>query len=147
MNLDTVLKAVAPMAIQEAMTEQPKAMQLANYLELAFDQTGAKQAAAELRRLHALNAEWEKKAATWFASPDAVKRLDEYRKLAQLLNVSEQQRIELLTAFNELAAWGDGDVGHHMDEPHAASVARRLLAKYGSVVHIAPDDTEGGHHD
>ena len=54
------------------------------------------------------------------------------------------QRDAMLAAFNELAAWGDGDVGHHMDEPHAASVARRILAKYGSVVHIAPDDTEGG---
>jgi len=36
-----------------------------------------------LRRLHDLCAEWERKAATWLASPEAAKRLDGYRELAQ----------------------------------------------------------------
>ena len=40
------------------MNTQPEALRLADYLELAFDHTeGLKQAAAELRRLHALNQE------------------------------------------------------------------------------------------
>jgi len=29
-----------------------------------------------------------------------------------------------LEAFNDLAAWNDGEVGSHMDEPYAAEVAR-----------------------
>lgn len=29
-----------------------------------------------------------------------------------------------LEALNDLAAWNDGEVGSHMDEPYAAEVAR-----------------------
>ena len=47
------------------------------------------EAAAELRRLHNLCTEWEKKAATWLASPEAAKRLDGYRELAQRVNTLE----------------------------------------------------------
>jgi hypothetical protein len=32
-----------------------------------------------------------------------------------------------LEAFNDLAAWNDGEVGSHMDEPYAAEVARRII--------------------
>ena len=32
-----------------------------------------------------------------------------------------------LEAFNDLAAWNDGEVGSHMDEPYAAEVARRTI--------------------
>lgn len=43
--------------------------------------------------------EWEKKAATWLASPEAVQRLDGYRDLAQQLNTATTQRDELLKAL------------------------------------------------
>jgi hypothetical protein len=59
----------------------------------------------------------------------------------------KRQRDELLAALNDLAAWPDGNIGSHMDEPHAASVARRLLAKYNKPKHLPADDTEGGLHD
>jgi hypothetical protein len=32
-----------------------------------------------------------------------------------------------LEALNDLAAWHDGEVGGHMDEPYAAEVARRTI--------------------
>lgn len=57
------------------------------------------------------------------------------------------QLADIFIELNLLAAWNDGMVGTHMDEPHAASVARRLLAKYGRSFHLPSDDTEGGHHD
>ena len=36
---------------------------------------------------------------------------------------------ELLAALNEIAAWGDGEAGPHMDEPGAACIARAAIAK------------------
>jgi agmatine/peptidylarginine deiminase len=69
------------------MTQQPEALRLADRLDLYATgdahQQDIEQAAAELRRLHDLCAEWERKAATWLASPEAAKRLDGYRELAQ----------------------------------------------------------------
>ena len=32
-----------------------------------------------------------------------------------------------LEAFNKLAAWNDGEVGSHMDEPYSAEVAREAI--------------------
>ena len=32
-----------------------------------------------------------------------------------------------LEAFNKLAAWNDGEVGSHMDEPYSAEVAREVI--------------------
>ena len=32
-----------------------------------------------------------------------------------------------LEALNDLAAWHDGEVGGHMDEPYAAEAARRTI--------------------
>ena len=48
-------------------------------------------AAAELRRLDALCREWESKAATWLASPEAAQRLDGYRDLAQQVGELEAE--------------------------------------------------------
>ena len=36
---------------------------------------------------------------------------------------------DLLAALNEIASWGDGGVGPHMDEPGAACIARAAIAK------------------
>ena len=36
---------------------------------------------------------------------------------------------EMLAALNEIAAWGDGEVGPHMDEPGAACIARAAITK------------------
>lgn len=41
------------------------------------------------------------------------------------------QRDILGNAMNEIAAWQDGKVGSHMDEPGAASVARKALKAAG----------------
>jgi hypothetical protein len=38
-------------------TQQPEALRLANYLDLAFDTTDSNNAAFELRRLHSVNVE------------------------------------------------------------------------------------------
>jgi hypothetical protein len=34
---------------------------------------------------------------------------------------------QALEALNDLAAWNDGEVGGHMDEPYAAETARRTI--------------------
>lgn len=56
MNLNDVLNAVAPDAIKKAMV--PNALRLANALDGApVSNVWTKEAAAELRRLHAINTE------------------------------------------------------------------------------------------
>jgi len=74
------------------MNEQPEALRLADVLETFGLSQLSKDAAVELRRLHAVNG-------------------------------------ELLEALNDLAQWFDGEVGHHMDEPYAAQIARAAIAK------------------
>ena len=32
-----------------------------------------------------------------------------------------------LEAFNDLAAWNDGEIGGHMDEPYSAEIARKAI--------------------
>ena len=68
------------------------------------------EAAAELRRFQALCGEWENKAATWLASPEAARRLDGYRELAQRLNAAESVNAQLVEALEEAAddieSWG-----------------------------------------
>lgn len=85
------------------MNEQPEALRLANALETAdaysspmdgalrvkITPSTLDEAAAELRRLHNLCTEWEKKAATWLATPEAAKRLDGYRELFQRVDTLE----------------------------------------------------------
>jgi hypothetical protein len=45
---------------------------------------------------------------------------DELRRLHEV-------NVQLVEALDDLAAWQDGEVGSHMDEPHAAFVARVAL--------------------
>jgi hypothetical protein len=40
---------------------------------------------------------------------------------------------EMLEALNEIASWGDGEVGPHMDEPDAAHIARTAIAKVTGI--------------
>ena len=47
------------------------------------------------------------------------------------------QRDMLGKAMNEIAAWRDGKVGSHMDEPGAASVARKALKAAGIKREVA----------
>ena len=42
------------------------------------------------------------------------------------MNKEEALRLALET-FNNLAAWNDGKVGSHMDEPYSAEVAREAI--------------------
>lgn len=56
-------------------------------------------AAAELRRLSALCAEWEAKAATWLASPEAAQRLAGYRELGRKCAELEAERDDLKLAL------------------------------------------------
>ncbi len=89
------------------MSEQPEALRLADILTAIsedpmwachgeIDKITAEKTAAELRRLHAVNA-------------------------------------DLLGVLDSLAAWYDGEVGAHMDEPHAAEVARAAIARAEEV--------------
>lgn len=101
------------------MTQQPEALRLADRLDLYATgdahQQDIEQAAAELRRLHDLCAEWERKAATWLASPEAAKRLDGYRELAQRVNMLEtalgqamealEQYTDVVTSVNDPNSW------------------------------------------
>ena len=47
---------------------------------------------AEVEALRERNAEWERKASAWMASPEAAQRLDGCRELAQQLNAAEAER-------------------------------------------------------
>ena len=96
------------------MSWQPEALRLARALEqgdyllsIERDKT-----ASELRRLHGLTKEWERKAATWLASPEAAQRLDGYRELTQRLNACEQQRDALLAELHKARA----ALQEHLDE-------------------------------
>lgn len=95
------------------MTQQPEALRLADRLDLYATgdahQQDIEQAAAELRWLHDLCAEWEKKAATWLASPEAAKRLDGYRELAQRVNTLETALGQAIEALEWLTAAEPGD--------------------------------------
>ena len=91
------------------MTQQPEALRLANELESYIGRPVCNEAAAELRRLHDLCAEWEKKAATWLASPEAAKRLDGYRELAQRVNTLETALGQAMEALEWLTVAEPGD--------------------------------------
>lgn len=127
------------------MTEkQPEALRLADALESCgclADEATYDNAAAELRRLHKLNAEWEQKAATWLASPEAAQRLDGYRDLAQRLNTAELQRDEQLAALKSttdlLQVWIDGSPPY--DE---AGTDREVLAQARAAIAKATGATQ-----
>jgi hypothetical protein len=91
------------------MTQQTEALRLAELIQ-RYRSPHCGEAAAELRRLHALCGEWENKAATWLASPEAARRLDGYRELAQRLNAAESVNAQLVEALEEAAddieSWG-----------------------------------------
>lgn len=86
------------------MNASTKAQRLADEFEngvvVAHTNQWKEEAAFELRRLDALNAEWERKAATWLASPEAAQRLDGYRELAQRVNALETLNAELVEALS-----------------------------------------------
>ena len=112
------------------MSEQlPEALRLAEELHDYIDGSAfavtphwlVSAAAAELRRLHALCAEWEKKAATWLASPEAAQRLNGYRELAQRLNAAEQVNAQLLEALEQIIDLPEDSRIHY-------KVARRAIA-------------------
>jgi hypothetical protein len=84
------------------MAEQSEAQRLADLIQ-QYRSPHCGEAAAELRRLHALCGEWENKAATWLASPEAARRLDGYRELAQRLNAAESVNAQLLEALEWIA--------------------------------------------
>jgi len=53
---------------------------------------------------------------------------NKHNAAAELRRLHEVNQ-ELLEALNDLAAWNDGEIGSHMDEPYAAKVARAAIAK------------------
>lgn len=87
------------------MSQHQKAMRLADELMQAHKghadegPTSFSEAATELRRLHQTNLEWQQKAATWFASPEAAQQLAGYQELGQRLNAAEASRDGLLAAL------------------------------------------------
>ena len=86
-----------------------------------------KASAAELRRLHEVNQEWERKAATWLASPEASARLGGYRGLAQRVNKLEAQNQELVEALEMCInnPWREGTMEYDV----LMQVAKAALAK------------------
>ncbi len=113
------------------MTTKTVAQQLADDLEIDYPvEVVAYKSAAELRRLDAKNAEWEKKAEAWLASPEAATRLEGYRNLAQRLSAVEQQRDELLAALKSMLA-----VETVFDAEVAEANARATIAKVEGVNH------------
>lgn len=54
--------------------------------------------------------EWEAKELTWFASPEAAKRLDGYRELAEQANKAAAERDALLAACAAYSEWADKTV-------------------------------------
>jgi hypothetical protein len=86
---------------------------------------------AEVERLRARDAEWERKASAWMASPQAVQWLDGYRELAQKLNSAEAEADRLRTlAVRWLRKWQtDMDPTPEMlDDTHALIDAARSNA-------------------
>jgi hypothetical protein len=74
------------------MTDAQRLAEILEHDEARFaSRVTFRDAAAELRRLDALCKEWEAKAATWLASPEAAQRLDGYRELAQQVNGLEAE--------------------------------------------------------
>ena len=109
---------------------QPEALRLAELLESDLCDHPIDEAAAELRRLHALCAEWEKKAATWLASPEAAQRLNGYRELAQRLNAAEQVNAQLLEALEDMVRMMDSGEEHGAGSPwHTQASAAIAAAK------------------
>ena len=112
-------------------TQQPEALRLAEFLDGLDVRTPERiqncvSAAAELRRLHR---EVEEISSENMMLGNHNKNLHDH--VDQLRRMLEQKRAvnaQLLEALDYLAAWYDGDVGTHMDEPHAAAVARDAIA-------------------
>ena len=105
------------------MSTQPEALRLADLIEGSVSDLHREAAAAELRRLHALLQEWEAKAATWLASPEAAQRLDGYRQLSQRANRAEAQRDALLEALMRALRVED----RKTDEFDAARAVERFI--------------------
>ena len=117
-------------------TKQPEALRLAKELVLVHQghadegPSTFSEAAAELRRLHELCKEWERKAATWMASPEAAQRLDGYRELAQRLDACERQRDQLMGALNlALEYWSHRQQRYTNRSPAWVQDARAAIAK------------------
>lgn len=53
------------------------------------------------------------------------------RTMRKLVLELRTQRDTLVKTMNQIAAWKDGKVGPHMDEPGSASVARKALKAAG----------------
>jgi hypothetical protein len=110
-------------------TQQPEALRLADELTTPHMEVN-REAAAELRRLHELCKEWERKAATWMASPEAAQRLDGYRELAQRLDACERQRDQLMGALNlALEYWSHRQQRYTNRSPAWVQDARAAIAK------------------
>jgi hypothetical protein len=80
--------------------------------------------------MHALNQEWEQKAATWLASPEAAKRLEGYRELARQTAEALNQRDQLLVALKALVkSLADQDEEGLIEHAQKMIDARAAIAK------------------
>lgn len=124
------------------MSEKNEALRLADALmeEHPFPRD-IRLAADELRRLHELLKEWEAKAATWLASPEAAQRLEGYRELAQRLEKAEAQRDALLEALLRIESAVDWYLGRSSFTQttqlkglkHSVNVRKELFAAHDEV--------------
>ncbi len=119
------------------MSQRPKALRLADAIDPLIrqnlDNLTCSAAADELRRMHALNQEWEQKAATWLASPEAAKRLEGYRELARQTAQALNQRDELLAALKAIVkSLADQDDEGLIEHAQQMIDARAAIAKVES---------------
>jgi hypothetical protein len=125
-------------------TKQPEALRLADTLEHEYkfvvversDKNGDRitvdanidSVILELRRLNEVNQQWEIKAATWLASPEAAQKLEGYRELAQRVNQLESLNAELVEALKVLVA--NGGIGSEdMFDDARAAIAKAEVTK------------------
>jgi hypothetical protein len=116
------------------VSQRPKALRLADAIDPLIrqnlDNLTCSAAADELRRMHALNQEWEQKAATWLASPEAAKRLKGYRELAHQTVEALNQRDELLAALKAFVkSLADQDDEGLIEHAQQMIDARAVIAK------------------
>ncbi len=116
------------------MSTRPNALRLAEAIDpltrYTLDNLTCSAAADELRRMHALNQEWEQKAATWLASPEAAKRLEGYRELARQTAEALNQRDQLLVALKALVkSLADQDEEGLIEHAQQMIDARAAIAK------------------
>lgn len=107
--------------------KQPEALRLADSLTIEDFGPLTNQAAAELRRLHEANQEYEQMAAIWRSSPEAAKQIESYHEVTELLNTAKMQRDKLREANQELVKALEAIAKGVIIPPYMTEQARQMM--------------------